>query len=316
MATTLLSLVLFPLMAIKAFMNKYKSGEEEEFFNIRQTTTIKGIMMMLVFFHHYSHIVDYPEIIEYAYRICQVCMTVFFFISGYATYLGHSKAAKIDLKKIWIKRAWRLYLPIMIFSVMFNNFMDALLVFMLATDLAFIFFKTNKNRLLFISAINVLYFVVIIAAGLPEYWYDDILTYALGAAFAVYKDSIVELMKNKKLYFGTLIALGAISAPCMYLAINYVYYDITVTIFSFFECIMVVLLMMKLNVKSNIFYFIGQYTWEIFMSHQMFITLFNNIFEHNIFVMVCSFAASIVFSILVQGGVKKLRTMLSAKANG
>ncbi len=315
MASTFIALVLFPLLAIKAFMNKYEGNQQEEFFNIRQTTTIKGIMIMIVFFHHYSHIVPNVDTIELAYRIGQVCICVFFFISGYATFLGYSKSASIDLKKVWQKRAWRLYLPVTILGFFQSNFINAILIFLLASDLAFIFFKTNTKRLLFITAVNILYFVACILIGLGEWWYDDVLTFALGAAFAIYKDQLVEIMKNKKIYTVAMIGLCIACVPFMYMGINYMYFNVSVTIYSFLACIVVVLLMMKVNVTSSIFYFLGQYTWEIFLTHQMFMVLFNKIFTHNILIMVCSFAASVGFSVLLQSGVKRMRSRFLTKAN-
>ena len=257
MLSTIVALGLFPLLMLLSFMHKYESGEEKEYFGLRQTTTVKGMMIMLVFFHHYAQITPDTETISFVYSLVPVSIAFFLFVSGYATYLGHSKVQKIDLKKIWIKRAWRLYLPLFILSIPQNNFLDALLVFLFATDLAFIFIKTPIRRLVFISVINIAYFIVCMALGMGLWWYDDILTYALGVAFAIYKTQILELMKNKRIYWTLLIALILVAVSFGYMALNYRYFTVSITLWAVIACLTIVMVMMKLNVKSAMFYFLG-----------------------------------------------------------
>ncbi|MDC7280499.1 acyltransferase family protein [Butyrivibrio fibrisolvens] len=308
MLTDLIALALYPLSSIIALAHPYKAGEfADEFFKKRQTTTMKGIMILIVFFHHFSQICAPETLTEYAYRIGQPCITFFFFLSGYTTYLGHSKMEKIDLKKLWIGRAWRLYLPVMIFSILFNNFLGGLLAFFVFTDLAFIIFKKDIHRLAFITFGNFLYFVFLIVIGAPNYWFDDILTYFVGAAFAIYKNQAITFFESNVKYALCLIALIVLAIPSGYFGINYRYYDLAITVFSFVGCLIVVLLMMRLNIKSNIFHFIGNYTWEIFMFHQMFIILFNKVIYRNSIVLILSAVSTLGLSVAVHEGVIAIR---------
>ena len=125
MLSTIIAIGLYPLSLIISFANKYNSDDfKKEFLSKRQTTVLKGMMIMIVFFYHFTLIRPNADLIGAVYGMGQICLTIFFFISGYTTCLGHMKAQRINLKKIWITRAWRLYLPLLIFTLSQNNFFD------------------------------------------------------------------------------------------------------------------------------------------------------------------------------------------------
>jgi hypothetical protein len=314
MISTIIAFVLYPVLVIKTFFNRYKEGEfEKEFFNIRQTTVVKGVMIMIVFFYHFSQIVDYADMIERTFRGGQICLTYFFFLAGYTTCLGHLKVPRIDLRKVWIKRAWRLYLPILILSVAFNNFLDALLVFFVITDIAFLIFSENKKRLLMISVGTIIYVLFLIVLGFESYWYNDILTYALGVAMAMHKDDIILFFKRKSIYFAAVVFSGVASAIFVHLGTDsqwWGYYSIG---YSFFECILLVLIMMTLNPKSKIFYILGKYSWELFLFHQGYIILFNKLIRSNSLVMICSLTFALVTGVLLNKAVQMLKSRIEAR---
>ncbi len=307
MLTYIIAFVIFPL-SILIGIRKYSEGTfEKEYFNKGQTTTLKGIMIMFVFFHHFSHVVTDTYWIEYVTRIAHPCITIFFMIAGYTTYLGHAKIETLDLKKLWINRSWRLYLPLLIFTVPFNNFLTPLLVFFIFSDVAFMVTRNTNYRLAIIAFGNVFYYVVCLAQGVAEFWYDDVLTFAVGAIFAAYKDQIIQFFQDKVKYYISLIVFIIICIPTGYLGLQYKYYDIVITIFSFFGCLIIVLLLMKFNIKSKLYYFLGGYTWEIFMTHQMFMELYKRFTSRNSIILVLSFVSSVALSYLIQNGVKALR---------
>lgn len=308
MLSNIIGLLIFPLTAIIAFAHKYQPGTfEREFFSKRQTTILKGICICVVFLHHFSQICVDQEYIANAARVVKTAITLFFFLAGYTTALGHSRVNKLSLKKIWINRAWRLYLPIMIFSLPQNNFLTPLLIFFIATDLAFILFDDRRKRLAVICFVNIIYVIIFAAVGVPEYWWNDVLTYFVGVAFAMYKEPVLAILQEKTRYCVTAIILFLVCIPSGYLAFNYRYYGIMSIIFSSFSCLVVVMLMMKLNLKSRLFYFLGKYSWEIYLSHQMFMILLNKYVDRNSIVLVLGVLLSVLFSIIIQYLVKSLR---------
>lgn len=308
MLSDIICLVLFPLAVIFSFSKKYKLDLfDREFFFKRQTTVLKGICITLVVIHHFSLICTDQTHVEYAARIAQTSVALFFFMSGYNTCLGHLRSGDIELKKLWINRAWRLYLPVTILSLPWNNFLTPLLIFFVATDIFFIIFKENKKRAISIGIINVMYVVIAVIIGIPECWWDDVLTYCLGVAFAMYKTQILEYFSDERRYWISLILMGIISIISGGFALNWMFYGQAITVFSLFSCLIVILVCMKLNVYSRLFYFLGKYSWEIYLSHQMFMILLNKYVDRNSIVLVLGVLLSVLFSIIIQYLVKSLR---------
>ncbi len=301
MLTYLLGLVVYPISVFASFAHKYTEGSfEKEFFGKRQTTTLKGVLIILVILHHFSLVSQGTEIIGYITRIGNTGLSLFYLLAGYTTTLGYLRAEKIDVKKSWINRAWRLYLPLTIFSITYNNFLAGLLFFFAFTDAAFILFKTNRNRLLFITFGNGLFVVLCLLLHMNEWWYDDVFTYFLGAALVMYKSQIIEFFKDTKKYVLILLLAFLPCIPLGYLGIHYMYYDKVMFVYTFLSSIVVVLVMMKLDVKSKLFCYLGQYTWEIFLTHQMFFTLFGKFLHKNSLVLVLSTVSSIAFGVCFQ----------------
>ena len=306
MISNIIALTIYPLLVITSFAHSYKGDFDTEFYSKRQTTTLKGIMIIVVFFHHLSHALDNIVLIEEAYRIAQFSITTFFLIAGYTTCLGHLRSENIDLKKIWINRSWRLYLPLVILTVWANNFLGGLLFFFIFTDLAFILYKKNSQRLALITFGNFIFIPLCMLLRLGEYWFVDVLTYFVGVAFAMYKNEILAFFSGAR-YWISLAVLILLSVHFSIMAYFWCIYIISDTISSFCIALVVLLVMMKRNLKSDLFYFIGQYTWEIFLLHQMTFYVTKRFFRHNSVVMILSFVMTICLAVLVQKSVKRLR---------
>ncbi len=317
MISNIIALAVYPILAILAFCHKYATGSfDKEFFAKRQTTTLKGIMIFVVFFHHFSHIVAGTVWFERAYRNGQYCIAVFFLLAGYTSCLRYIKADKIDFKKVWINRCWRLYLPIIILSVPVNSFMDALLFFFICTDIAFARIKSDKLKILALFLCNIIFVVICMIVGQGEYWYDDVLTYWIGAIIAFYKKDIVAYFVRFK-YWITLIMLTIVFVASYVLAFNWKHYAYSTMILSTSGALIIFMLMMKLNLRSSVFEFIGRYSFEIFMSHQLIIRAMNRLFMHNSVVLFSSMLLTITFSVLLQRTMLKLKSShYKAKQNG
>ena len=316
MLSNIFAFLVFPVGVLLAFCHKYDSSEsfEEEYFSKKQTTILKGIMSIVVFLHHFQMIVDNVEWIERAYRGVQYSVGVFFFLAGYTSFLGYMKAGKVNLKKAWINRCWRLYLPLTIMTVWLDNFLAPLLIFFVFTDFAFIIFKNNKARLTFIFFGNWLFIALfIIFARDLVWWYDDVLTYSLGALFALNKDRVISyLRENKVRYWMCFLGLLAVYVAARYNAYIWRYYTISTMLSSTVGALLMFLVLMKVRLESRVFYFLGQYTFEFYYIQNHFLCGFNKIFSHNSVVLLASFACAILLSVLVQWATKKLRNKVTS----
>lgn len=300
MLSNIISLIIFPILVLGALGHKYENDEFEiEFMSKRQTTTLKGIMTIVVFFHHFSQMVNNTQWIEHSYRVAQYSVGLFFLLAGYVTMAGHMRKKNLNLKKIWSNRCWRLYLPIVIFSIIINNFLSGLLFFFIFTDLAFVFFNSNNRRLMFITFGNVLFIILCILIGKEAYWYDDVFTYAFGAAFALYREELIRYLRGKRYYLYTIV-VGITFAVSTRLAYNWILFPASTIVSSTTGAFLIILVIMKINIKSKTFEFLGKYSWEIFLLHQLCIWSVSRISMHNSVVLIVSLTAAIAFAILAQ----------------
>ena len=312
MLTNIITLVLLPIAVLISFHKGYDGlSYNEEFFCKRQTCTVKGIMILLVYIHHFSQMVDNTQLIERIYRLAPISVAFFLFLSGYNTCIGHSKAAGVDYKAIWIKRCWRLYIPAVIWSFSFNWYLDALLVFWIFTDIAYALFDTKVKRLELIFGGNMAWVFFCKFAGLGAWWYTDVLTYSAGAAFFMYNNEIISFLKARKNYIVTLLFLILISIYTAYNSINYYNYDVSMIVFSFASCLVLIMIMMKLNPTSKLFYIFGQYSWEVFLLHKTVISIMRLISQRNSIVFISSFIISLVLGMAINKGVNSIHMKVS-----
>ncbi|SDI03274.1 Acyltransferase family protein [Pseudobutyrivibrio sp. 49] len=314
MGTNIIGLGVFPLLLLYAFSHRYNTGEfEKEFFSKRQTQTLKGILIIFVFFHHFVELNNCEGPIFGVYFFAQFTIALFFLISGYTTALGYSRLqGKPDLKKMWIKRSWRLYLPIVIFTLPTNNFLTAILFFFVLSDIAYSLFDSDKKRLAFIFAGNMIYPFTLKLLGFGDWWYDDILTFFMGVALFMYKEQITSFLK-KKIYWVIMPVGTILTVISIYLAIMKLPFDYSTMIRSTTMTVIIVLFLQRLNLKSRLFYFVGEYTWEIFLTHQIIIRLMQRIFSKNILVLISSIVLTILSAVIVNKSVLKLKTIIEKR---
>lgn len=312
MFSTVIAIMIFPMMVIYTFLHKYdKDKFSEVYFSKEQTTTLKGIMILVVFFHHYSQMVPYSEWIERAFRGGQYCIGVFFFLAGFTTCFGYLRSNEIDLKKVWQNRCWRLYLPLAIFSIWINNFLAGLLFFFIITDISFKLCSDNKRRLFLIFLGNILFVVLCICIRPADaWWYDDVWTYFLGAGFAMYKDKVIRFFTGVK-YWIFLVCFLLLFAVANYYAFNWRYYVIMTMISSTSGALFIFLLIMKANIRSRFFAFLGVYSYEIFILHKAMIATFLKLFSHNSLILISSLVCSVAIGALLQKMAKYLRIQVN-----
>lgn len=311
----IIALAVFPLIALSAFFHKYDEGSfDKDFFAKRQTTTLKGIMICIVFFHHFSHKVVNIDWIEYAYRNAQYTIGVFFLLAGYTTCLRYKKTDQVDLKRLWIDRCWRLYLPIIILTLLFNSFMSALLFFFAYTDIIFAKIKSDKARIVALLIGNVFFIVACKMVGMQDYWYDDVFTYWIGAVIAFYKRDITNcLVGDKPKYWSLFITLTIVFVSSYYFAFHWWHYDFSTMIMSTSGALIIFLTMMKVDIRNHFFEFIGKYTFEIFMCHQMIIVVMYKLLKQSDLALISSILATIVTSVLIQRVMLVLKEKVSVK---
>lgn len=277
-----------------------------DFFSKDQTQTLKGIMILIIFFHHFTLIRTCNPWLYYLFIILtKTSIAMFILIAGYTTALGYYKSGeKPDLKRVWIKRCWRLYLPVMIFSIIQNNFLAALLFYFVLTDIAFLKFKTDRSKLLFIFIGNMFYIFALKLIGAGEWWYDDVLTFFIGVAIVMYKNQLMQLSKKKFWYI--LIGFLVLSVLINFLIYKCLPYDFLTMAYSTQNTVIVALLMLRVNIKSKVFNLIGKYSWEIFFLHQPYMLLMQKVFNRNILILISALILTMITAVIVNNGIKEI----------
>lgn len=145
-ASLFIAVFLFPIVALLCSVHKYPKGVDtgNQMLNKTQTATLKGIFIIVVFFHHFSQIIEVSNLKSLYNSGGYIAVTVFFLIAGYVTVLELERTK--DYKQFLYKKILRLYLPILIFTVTFNNFLTGLLFMYAITLIAYRFMPLEISR--------------------------------------------------------------------------------------------------------------------------------------------------------------------------
>lgn len=285
----LIALVIFPLLVISS-IRFLPSPHDKYFFGKEQTLGIKGILILMVFFHHFFYMVGEPM---RRFRIYEIsgpfAVGIFFLIAGYVTVLEFHKST--PSRDFWIKKINRLYLPLTIFSITFNNFLGGILWLYLFSWIAYRYVPKNF-RLLFLIICNLAFIPFCMAIGLESYWYDRILPFSIGILYGEHKGIIEKYLNRKNVFIFFITILSGVLLPLTYCVYFYRFYFlpswIYFTAFIVVSSVLVSFLMDRFTVKSRVFSFLGSLSYEMFCLHQANILLFNLITASPVIIAICS----------------------------
>lgn len=242
--------------------------------------------------------------------IDQIAVVPFFLFSGFGLAKGFMKEGRAYTKHIVLKHLLKLMLYTTIFLIPYfvrdyvmNNgfnkpFADYLLVLVgikqlgnqywfifaiyycyLATIIAGLFkFKNENYRALLVLVFTAIYFAVSVILKKETHFYDTILAFPIGMFIAVNKNKINAYLNNKKRADITMIVSGIIYVllTALYLVLGdkhlWIIREPKLILFTVFA----ICYSKRFTLKSKMFYFLGNYTWPVFMLHMLPIRLFKD----------------------------------------
>jgi|GEM_PF-981502 peptidoglycan/LPS O-acetylase OafA/YrhL len=305
----LFSFVLIPILFISS-VKKFSLKEfknDKDILSINNSLVLRGIAAITVMLHHYSLRLVNPYKICYFFFVGYLAVGIFFFLSGYASFIQLSKKGDAMWDKYFYKRLIRLLIPFWV-----TNFIYALLylptplqfikatitlkqvrgtvsewaiVWFLATIIYFtilfwISYRfTNNPRnglLIFIAGTIMLIIINKYILHHDNYWYNSSLAYGTGIWYAIYKKTINNYIIRFKKYLLPIVTL-------VFLVILYAttkgYQPWFIQIICCELCIFLVIILEHCTIlKSSILKTIGTASWEIFLIHPLIYSAYYSVF--------------------------------------
>lgn len=297
------------------------NGINEDFMSKESTNAVNGIFVVLVFMCHFVFYIspgDYDSVYYFLNRnINSLIVVPFLFYSGYGIMCsikskGVSYVKSMPLKRIlrvWYHFAFSVLLFAAVKVILNIPFTTKSLLlsligikhlgnsnwYVVATLLLYIFtfisFLVFRKKLIFgviaVFLMTVGYIAVCSYLNVAFAWYKTVVAYSVGMLFALYKDKIITLFKNRTaLHIFSLIvfAAGIVLFIKMFNKNRFVMYNIQSVLFIAF----LVLATMKVKLGNKVLSFLGKYTFEIYILQKIpMILLKNTIHREYYYLLVC-----------------------------
>lgn len=326
---------IFILIALLA--SGFTVAKKDEFFidymSPQNTAAINGIFSILIFFSHASQyfklagVFDKPYLSLRSY-IGQTVVVTYLLFSGFGLMESIKKKKTDYVKSIPTQRFFKLWYKFAILIVAFAALRYYVGVKMTVSQvlLSFIGYKSVGNSNWYMLVTFALYLIIFVAFMIfrrnnwlgvttvfalttgfvfflawlenPEHYYNTIYCLPLGMLFSLVKpywDKL--LMKNDAVWF---TAFGIIGALFFYFADRKALSVVHYSFFSVFFGLLVIVLMMKTNIKSPVLDWFGRHIFSFFMLQRIPMILFKflKVTKRPYVFMILCFIATVVLSVL------------------
>ena len=289
----------------------------------KQTTCINGIFVVFVFLSHFGQYETMPWN-RILLAIGQLMVAPFLFYSGYGIMEQIQKRGDRYINSMPRKRILKFYIhfcmaltiylvlsfvlgkgyPLFRILLSFtgwgsignsNWYVFAILVMY---SIVYVSFKQFKRHELSVCVLlTLLYIIVMKEAKGQDWWYNIILCYPAGMILSKHKKQVCSVIQ-KPVFFVLMLAL----ALALYLASFPVlaYEMIAVTL-----CFLIVDVCACKEIKNSLFYFLGQYVFEIYILQRVSMNLFNGYLTGWVYLITC-----ILVTLVLAYCFKKLETAI------
>ena len=146
--------------------------------------------------------------------------------------------------------------------------------------IVYISFKWFKGQNLSVCVLlTLLYIVVMKEAKGQDWWYNIILCYPAGMILSKYKNQVCSIIK-KPAFFVLMLALALVLYLVSFPVFAYEVIAITL-------CFLIVDICAHKEIKNSLFYFLGQYVFEIYILQRISMNLFNGCLTGWVYLMAC-----------------------------
>lgn len=119
--------------------------------------------------------------------------------------------------------------------------------------------KGKLGRLLVITGLTAAAIVLLKVMGKEPWWYNTVICYPLGAAFAMYREPIEAKMQKTAVWIASFFGIGFVF--CVSYLLGGIFYQLSVMSF----CCIVVLLTMKFEINNKALIWCGKHLFEIYI---------------------------------------------------
>lgn len=284
----------------------------ENYLSRENTISVKGIFVLLVIAQHFVTYVKLDGIYDGGYLqlrqfLGQNIVTVFLFYSGYGVFESIKKKGETYIRKMPIKRIFltlihfdfavllfvltdyflKKQFPVKTVLLAFtgwtsignsNWYVFAALCTYLFTWLAFFILHKHPFGAVILTTVFLMVYIVVVHHYRPDesWWYNTILCYAGGMWYSYFKEKIEKRLfdaNHPSLYYILMIfnAVGVIAGRA------YIHYLPVYIVWTMCFTAMVVLATMKISVNNKILYWLGCYTFEIYILQRIPMMVFSRL---------------------------------------
>lgn len=319
------------------------------YLGINQTTAVKGFFTGLIFLSHLNTYLDLSlrstadgYAVKVLLRIGQLMVAYFFFCSGFGiltSYRSDPAYEKGFLKhrvlKLLIHFDIAVFLHLILSLLMkeqhapldyvlcwigwkslgrSNWFIFVMLALYMTARAAFALRKrTGMSEGAAVAAVYVLSAAlwVFLYRTRQDYWYNTLLCFPLGMSVCLHKARIDEACRRNGQYI-MLLAAAAVLWFIAYRVAGAVGYSVSAMLF----CLLIMMLSMKLEVRSPVLNVLGRYAFEIYVLHRLPMTVlrYSGVTDHYVFGLV-SLAVTAIAAFLFKRLERKIDARLGLQTS-
>lgn len=329
---------LLVFLLVISSLRYYKKDFNDEYMSYAQTNCIKALSCIFLMFHHVVlRITDlnyfYIPVKYFAFPF----VALFFFYSGYGLMSGLLKDKKYlnDFLKTRLPKILIPYLLFLaidaIYLIVINNFDFSIFIgdiifakklnhlwyitVLISLYLLFYFVFSRfsiKKSIKYINIFIILYVFLFSILNISAFWYSSVIGFGFGLYYKYKEDEFKLKLKNE--YLKKLIILICAFAILFVgrLIISLKVTDIELlhgiyrNLLSVMFIIIILMLSLKLKVYSKILSFLGNISYEIYLTHYFIILLFSkNLNSNSINILFI-----IILTILISFGINKISRII------
>ena len=307
-------LILFALLLIS-----FRKNTEQSFLDKTSSNTIKGFFILLIVFSHILQAFPYNGILStplayFRTILGQLCVSMFFFISGYGIILSIQKNQHYSTT-LFSNRFFRIFIytlfgliPYFVYFLCTNNkfqlsdyflsliglgkfgnwFIFAILFCYLVSAFTLLFkWKTLIIPCSIISLCVVAYIALMYVLQQPAYFWDTIICFSYGMIVGIFKEKMYLFISRKKTtpFILMLFSLLIVTALQFLTHSSYSPYHLPEIIEMWFAnaffCIFFLCLTKLFTLKSLALSYFGQISFAICIIHKLPIYLFTDLIQIN-----------------------------------
>ena len=298
-------LLFFALLLWRA--QKVKSGRDT-LVSVEDGQSLRGMAAIMVLLHHMAPMTRNGVLLHRFFSIGPggLAVALFFFLSGYGLQKQYMKNGETYRQGFLKRRIPSILIPWAVIAVLyqltycligkvytFANLIDdlrngipfvahswyliAILFFYLLFWIHITLFRNHgQKHIRWMPFIGcgwyVLYALICIRLKYLMFWYDTAHLLPVGMFFAVYEDTILQVLKNRRLY----VSATALSALFWIICSNIFSFGLSVNVYSlyltslvrlFFFVMMTILLRQKLQIDNPLLRYLGKISLEIYLIH-------------------------------------------------